>query len=675
MGEHGKLPTNPLAVFSAIIVLMITLLLFPTPSPAQDKRSQEGFSIQISTDRVWYPPGSMASIAVKMGLTSEGVNGSLDLSLYVYPPALTRSYLYYFRKGYRPYPKLTRKLGSIKQEGLASSVNFPISLAELELKTGVYPFEVRASCEDGLVASDSGILVIMELPQGSKPLGLALAWSADFLPSRDFQGNPLDQSLESATDSANGGYLPALLAKMRQYRIPSSLVLPGQVAVYLEGKGKPLPDKNGTEKRDDLLSSMKELNAAGLLEIVPTTYSLADLDLLREAGLEEDVPSQLEEGRKVLERIGFRLSGLAHPGFRLGPAQLEETVRSGATFSLVSPEVVRSSRQGEKLLQGTTLSQPVWFSPQEGQVLKCLVVDDILYNLLSSSPRSDPVMQAQDIMAELAVLQREKPAVERGCVLAFPPSFIPGEAFLDCLYSSLAGAGWVEVTSLGNLAERVPPVKNISLPPSASFRADGEFLARLKDIREKAYAFSAAIPGDQPLGNTLKELVLLLENYRFTEGVNSAAAGRMLESAEGFIRDQVSKIRIIRKRSVTLSGLKGSLAVNVVNDLGFPVKAVMRLDNRNLAFPEGNEVEVTLLPRENQFTFPVEAHRKGSYAVEIVLESGGTDLDRTSLTVNTSMINSLAIVLFLCLTAFFALVSFFRWTSRAMRTGKHAKRS
>ncbi|MEJ5185918.1 MAG: DUF6049 family protein [Candidatus Geothermincolales bacterium] len=658
-------------------VTVVTLLFsFPPPaSLAQEKTPQGNFILQVSTDRSWYAPDSTVTLTVKVGASPEEITGATEIMLYIYPSALTRSYLYYFRRGYRPNPRLTKRLGVLSPDKPSSSLTFVFSLSELQLKPGVYPFEVKAITEDGTRASDSGMLVIMELPPGSRPLQLALTWSADFLPPSDFQGTPLDQALDTAADPGGGGYLFSLLSKMRQYQVPSSLVLPGQVVAYLERNDGPFfTNGGGSDKQAELLSSMRELNELGLLEVVPTTYALADLDLLREEGLEEDGTLQLMEGREALERIGFKLSGLVHPGFRMGPAQLEAALRSGATFSLVSPDVVRESRQGEKLLQGTTLTQPVFFSLQDGQALKCLVVDDILYDLLSSSPRSDPVMQVQDIMAELAVLQREKPSIERGCVLAFPPSFIPGDPFLECLYSSLANAAWLETTSLGTLAERISPVKNVVLSPSPTFRVDSEFLTRLKDIKEMASAFSAALPEDQPLGNALKELVLLLENYRFTEGVNSAAAGRMLESAEGFLQEQVSKIRIIKKKSVTLSGLKGSLAVNVVNDLGFPVKAVMKLENRNLIFPQGQVSEITLLPRENQFVFPVEAQRKGSYVVEITLETKGYVLGRTNLTVNTSMINSLAIILLICLTALLSLISLFRWSNRVMRTGKHAKR-
>lgn len=665
-----------IVVVTALTSTLLTLFPSSILTAAQERPTPGSASIQISTDRAWYSPDSMLSITVQTRASQDEVEEDIELTLFVYPSALTRSYLSYFRKGYRPYPRTIKKLGNLSREQIGSPRTFTFPLANLELKKGVYPFEVRAVFGDDSMASDYGMLVIMDLPPGSKPILLALVWSADFLPPTDFRGSPLDQALEIAVNPAGGGYLSTLATTIGQYRIPSSLVFPGQAIRYLERKANSTPTaREGRDEKEELLTHIRQLNEAGFLEIIPTTYSMADLDLLREVGLEEDARQQMELGREALEKAGLKLSGLAHPGFRLGSAQLEAAIQSGAAFSPVSPEVLRGTREGEKLLQGTTLAQPVWFSLKDGASLKCLVVDDILYNLLTSTIRSDSLMLVQDIMAELAVLQREKPAVERGCVLAFPPSFIPEKAFLEHLYSSLAGADWVEASTLKSLVERLTPIKNVHLLPHSSFKADEDFVSRLKALRERIGSFSTAIPEDQTLKSSLKELVLLLENYRFTEGINNAAAGRMLESGEEFVRELVSKIRIIRKRSVTLSGLKGSLAVNVVNDLGFPVKVVMRLENRNLVFPEGNEMEVTLLPRENQFIFPVEAHRKGSYLVDIALESDGADLDRTQITVNTSMINSLAIILLLSLTAFISLVSFFRWTSRAMRSGKHARRS
>jgi hypothetical protein len=97
------------------------------------------------------------------------------------------------------------------------------------------------------------------------------------------------------------------------------------------------------------------------------------------------------------------------------------------------------------------------------------------------------------------------------------------------------------------------------------------------------------------------------------------------------------------------------------------------MDNPNLSFPEGSSRQVTIEPRENRFIFEVDTRRKGSFIVDIVLASGGLIIDSTTTTVNTSIINTLAIILLICLALLVALAVAVRRLLRKYRGGKHSK--
>jgi uncharacterized protein HemY len=59
--------------------------------------------------------------------------------------------------------------------------------------------------------------------------------------------------------------------------------------------------------------------------------------------------------------------------------------------------------------------------------------------------------------------------------------------------------------------------------------------------------------------------------------------------------------------------------------------------------------------------------------VDIVLEANGLVIDSTSTTVNTSIINTLAIILLVCVAAIVLLVFLVRRILHAIRSGKHSR--
>jgi len=116
------------------------------------------------------------------------------------------------------------------------------------------------------------------------------------------------------------------------------------------------------------------------------------------------------------------------------------------------------------------------------------------------------------------------------------------------------------------------------------------------------------------------------------------------------------------------------MSVDITSTLDYPLeKVTLRMENASLTFPEGNIKEVTIEPRENRFIFDVNTHRKGSFIVDITLESGRSGHRQHLTTVNTSIINSLAIILLVCLAVIFALVILVRRLLRRYRGGKHSR--
>jgi hypothetical protein len=412
----------------------------------------------------------------------------------------------------------------------------------------------------------------------------------------------------------------------------------------------------------------------GQIDLMTTTYANADLDNLSALGWDSNADSQMQLGSKGAQDMGTRGKGFIAPLFHLSDGLLQRLVLDGREFTVVGEDALQNSTAGRRLLEGTTLSQPVNFVNQNGYLLKAFVRDEILYNYLEEVTQRDDTHLVQDIIAELAILQREKPYAVRSCVLAFPPSFAPSQKFLRDLYSSVKGCPWLNARPLSDLNRDQFPLEGVALQaPDYSFNPT-PYSQRLDEAGGEAYAYSGALPENHPLREDLSNSILLAENYRFMVGRDEVPGQRYTDSIDGLVNGEISKIKIEQKRSVTLSGMQGNLTVDITSGLDYPIKATLRIENTSISFPDGNSKnDVTIEPRENRLVFSVNTHRKGSFLVDIVLETNGLVVDRTSTTVNTSIINTLAIILLACLAFIVALVASLRRLSRKLHSGKHSK--
>lgn len=668
---------RPLKV--CLISALLILLLFPFTGRPGAVAQEEGAKVSASMNAYYYAPGGRAYLDVDLDLPPRVRGDTISLDLLIYPSAITRSYLASFREEVHRYPIARRTLETIPPEAEWTDKEYEIDLNALGLPAGVYPFEVRLTQDGEKLAYDYNFLVIMG-PGGGYPLNLSLLWTLDFLPTYDAQGNELDGGLAAACSSSPSetGFLYALAKVLKRTpEVRSNMILPGTtyqdletLAVRAKGEGSGDREKGAAE----VLALLDDMFKGGQVDLVTTSYTFADLDPLAALGWEDDAAKQMELGSGGAGDTGAAGKGFVSPLFHLSDDTLQRIKQNGLEFTVVGGEAVQSSDAGKRLLEGTTLSQPVNFANQNGDVLKAFVRDEALYRYLEGTTQRDAPHMVQSIIAELAVLQREKPYAIRSCVLAFPPSFVPSKEFLEGLYNSLKGCPWLQTRFLSELNRDQFALEGVTLQAPLYGEAPSSYDQRLEAVRNDARSFSSALPEGHPLIEELARDILIAENYRFMEEKDVAAAQKYLDSINALIGGEVSRVKIEKKRSVTLSSTQGNLSVDITSGLDYPITATLRLENASLSFPEGNaKNDVIIEPRENHFTFSVNTHRKGSFIVDITLESGGLVLDQTSTAVNTSIINTLAIILLACFAFIVALVVAVRRLSARLRKGKHSK--
>jgi Family of unknown function (DUF6049) len=677
--------------FLVICIVCASLLLSPAAGGARRAAAQESVArVSSNMNSFYYGPEDLAYLNVDLELPVTTRTDDLYLELLVYPSASTRSQLASFREGTRRYAIYTRDLETITPESEWTNKMYEIDIRSLGLRAGVYPFEVRLLQAGEVISADQNFLVIMD-PAAGYPLNLSPLWTMDFLPRTDAQGNELDAGLASACSSSpdEPGFLYSLVRVMKKTpEVHSSMVLANatydDIAMLAETSGD---EDSGYEEdgASEVIADIEESMLGGELELVGTTYASADPDTLASQGWDntgtgggegqDDATKQVQLGLEFLGEMASTDKGFVAPLFRLSDPILQRLVGSGAEFTVVGREALEASAAGKRLLEGATLSQPVRFVSSEGYTLKAFLRDEILYTYLESAQGVDATHVIQNIFAELAVLQRERPYVVRSCVLAFPTGFMPEQGFLNDFYGALKGCPWLQTRRLSELSTDHPPLEGVALQSPVYATATSDYLQGLQAVRSDIADFTATIPSDHPLQESLSSSQLIAENYRFTTGRDSAAAQAYLGSINGIIQGEAAKVSIELKRSVTLSGTEGKLNVDVTSALDYPLEGVtLRMENASLVFPQGSSMEVTIEPRENRYIFDVDTRRKGSFIVDIVLEAGDLVIDSTSTTVNTSIINALAIILLACLAVIVAAVVLTRRLVRRYRGGKHSRR-
>jgi hypothetical protein len=676
-----------------ILLALLPLLLF-SPSGGREAEAQEGeVSISASMNAYYYTPGEQAYLDVDMELPDEVRDATVRLDLLIYSSASTRSYLASFREEVSRSPSIRQSLEVIYPGEEYTDTLYELDLNRLGLSAGVYPIETRLTQGGETLASDFNYLVIIN-PEIGYPLNLALLWMLDFLPATDAQGNDLDAGLAAAcsSDPSETGFLYALTEMLARFPdVHSSMVAPyttyQDLEMLAETRG-PERSETGEGEEDEIdyvkdgaakvKQGLDEMFESGQVDLIPTSYALANLDLLISLGWQiegkSDADGQIEMGMQMAEDMGADGRGFMSPLFHLSDSMLQLLYENEMEPSIVDQETVQYSEAGEALLQGTTLSRPINFINQNYLLSKAFMRDEALYDYLENTTLRDASHMVQTIFAELAVLQRERPYDVRSSVLAFPSNFVPSQAFLQELYGSLEGCTWLQTRYLTELNNDQFAIEGLALPAPVYPGSTSSYIQKLGSVRSDALDLASAImPEDHPLKEELRNDILTAENYRFLDEQNVATAQKYLDSINATIEGETSQVNIEEKSTVTLSGTKGQLTVDITSTLDYPIEATLRLSNRSVSYPDGNSQQVIIEPRENSFDFSIDTRRKGSFIIDILLENGDLVIGQTSTTVNTSIINTLAIILLACLAALVALIVVLRRLSARLHTGKHAK--
>jgi len=162
----------------------------------------------------------------------------------------------------------------------------------------------------------------------------------------------------------------------------------------------------------------------------------------------------------------------------------------------------------------------------------------------------------QNILAELAVLQRERPYEVRSCVMAFPPGFVPSQEFLDLLYGTFKACPWLQTRRLSISTSTSSPWKTSpcrlrSIPDNVVLPAEAGNGAEQRRGFHRRHPIRSCPAGQLATLAAHRGKLPLHQRKRRRGGAGLSGQHRIHRHGE------TSGVTIEQKRSVTLSSTEG----------------------------------------------------------------------------------------------------------------------
>ncbi|WP_152188939.1 DUF6049 family protein [Georgenia satyanarayanai] len=338
----------------------------------------------------------------------------------------------------------------------------------------------------------------------------------------------------------------------------------------------------------------------------------------------------------ALEDAGLTVgTGLAWPAAETPDADTVTALSAAGATAAVLPS------------SGLALTSQLTYTPSaradvavDGATLPAVLTDERLSALLSGTllpvdpdqapVELDPVTARQYLLAETAVVTRERPADRRDLLLTVPRDFSGDPGLLADQLTVLAQAPWLERVGLAEMLEHeAPEIERENLPERVV--EDGEVdageLDRVSEVLERTAAFAGVLDEPEALVDPVRTSLL---------GVTSAA-WRELPAARAGLVDAAEEASAARRglvaarpgSTLNLINEEAHIPVAVTNAMSRPASVVVRLNPRDPRLVADDEVTLEI-PAEQSATAQVPVHAVGSgdVVVDVVLAApDGTPID------------------------------------------------
>ncbi|HEY8217757.1 MAG TPA: DUF6049 family protein [Acidimicrobiia bacterium] len=487
-------------------------------------------------------------------------------------------------------------------------------------RTGVYPLAVEVFDADqrsqGRFLTTAVVVAVDQIGRASdvdQRLGVAWIWPLTAGPSTLPDGSDDPAVTRSLRPSGRLGRQAVALTRAGD--VPLTLV-PGPETLEAwsrQGEEDPAIARGAAAVRD----------ASGRDQIVTGPYVPSDLPSLLSVGLDSTVDAELVRGDETLARLlGTRpdvRTAIARP---VDPGSLARLRARGVDRVVVDGDSLATSSRSQS-------TRPFLLQPAASLVpsgpISALAGDAAIERLLEGA--GAPALRAQHALSALAIVALEEPAARRAITVINRSDLDAPTDLLDAMLTGLRGHPLLEPMTVDDVfatvtgegaANGAPLTRELGTysPPEPPVGPAGyrDTQTRLDHFR------SLAGPADAIVLRGERSL-LVCEAATFVGPAGVLRAQETLNSIDVEINGFVSRIRIPRPSTITLTSRSGEIPLTFRNDTGQPLDVYLELSSAKLKFPAGSTRTVRLPTKSTTVRVPVESRTSGTFPLQLSVMS------------------------------------------------------
>lgn len=646
----------------AALALVAAALALPVTAGAQVTPAATGATLVLDRQTAWVAPG--ATFAARLHVEGDVPEGA-TVTTSVYGPTTSRSAFAQQVQGNalgEPVAEPQRRPvagGDEPTVDVRVATDGSPAAGEVDASVdgaGVYPVEIRLAGPGG-EELDRIVTHLVRLPTDASdapPLRLALVVPIDGGPGIRPNG-------ERRADVAGNRRVSTLLDALSTHPDVAATVVPTPETVVAA---------SGTPR------IARFRRAVADRQVVASQYVPVEVAAWVAAGLDDDLARQTTAGEQALaehlvERPDRR-TAIAAP--TLTPDALTRLEELG-TDQVVVPGEALAPLDADRF--PTTLAQPFELQDGEGRTVRAVAADPGLAAHVDET--GDPVLDASNLLADLAVLWLDQPTRQRGVSLVLPRTWSPPAAFLETLLDALAQPSVARTVTVDDLLAEVPPatvggaddpdgdplVRTLAPLPSPAL---GNYPDALRLTRLTVEGFASFAGRDNPVVASMQRRLLVSGSADLGRDQRKA----YLDAISRQIDHATASVVAPRSGNVTLTSRDGRIPLNISNENLYDVTVRLRFESDKLTFPDGDTV-IVHLPRSavTSLDVDVRARSSGTFPLRLTITSPDEIVlvSRSRFTVRSTAVSGVGLVLSVGAGLFLALwwASHFRKVRRARR--------
>jgi hypothetical protein len=443
---------------------------------------------------------------------------------------------------------------------------------------------------------------------------------------------------------------------------------------------------------------------------LPSPYVRVSISDMEMSGLGSEVDQQLKAGAQTLASA-FGTSPSQSTWVvngRIDATTISRLVEAGAT-RLIVPDSDLTALPSS--VTETTFARPTGLSVPGNPNLTVYGADtQITADFASQEP---PVLAANQLLAELAMIQLETPGIVRGVVALPPPGWSETPSFVSTLLNGLKGHPLLASVSVSSLFAHVPAapiVRQLASSPAGSASTTGSGSStsssttpvattptsgqtvtpslagdatQISKARKEASAVSTILPSNKGLAATLEQQVLVSQAVDVTEGERQALLSSVGKTS-GRVFGQMS---LPGSSSITLTSTRAQIPLTILSQHVLKAHVALVLISQRLLFqpfnppnalepcsiptPTKEVCQLVLVSQNTTLKIPVQTRSSGVFPLAVALTSPDMSVTLASDqdTVRSTAISGVGVVVIVL-----AVVSLALWWVRDLRRGRRARR-